>query len=264
MDRTLEGRTALITGSTSGIGHGIAMLMAQAGAKVMLNGFGKPEEIAAARASVGAAMGGGDAPYSGADISKPEEVRAMVADAEKTFGKLDILVNNAGIQYVSPIEDFPDAKWDAIIAINMSSNFHAIKAALPGMRSRNWGRVINIASAHGLRASPHKAAYVTAKHGVVGLTKVVALEVAETQITSNAICPGFVRTPLAEAQVGPLAKEHGVSEEVALRDYLLEKQPSKRWVEVDDIAHMAVFLCGPGSGGINGIAFSADGGWTAS
>jgi len=263
MDRTLEGRTALITGSTSGIGHGIAMLFAEAGAKVMLNGFGKPEEIAAARASVGAAMGGGDAPYSGADMSKPDEIRAMVAACEATLGAVDILVDNAGIQHVSAIEDFPDAKWDAIIAINLSSNFHAIKAALPGMRRRNWGRIINIASAHGLAGSPFKAAYVAAKHGVVGLTKVVALEVATTPITCNAICPGFVRTPLAEAQVGPLAARHGVSEEVALRDYLLEKQPSRRWIEVDEVARMALWLCGPGSGGVNGAALSIDGGWMA-
>jgi 3-hydroxybutyrate dehydrogenase len=263
MDRTLEGRTALITGSTSGIGHGIAMLFAQAGAKVMLNGFGKPDEIAAARASVGAALGGGASPYSPADMSKPEEIRAMVAGCEATLGAVDILVDNAGIQHVSPIEDFADAKWDAIIAINLSSNFHAIKAALPGMRKRNWGRIINIASAHGLAGSPFKAAYVAAKHGVVGLTKVVALEVATTPITCNAICPGFVRTPLAEAQVGPLADKHGVSEEVALRDYLLEKQPSKRWIEVDEVARMALWLCGPGSGGVNGAALSIDGGWMA-
>ncbi len=263
MDRILEGRTALITGSTSGIGHGIAMLFAQAGAKVMLNGFGKPAEIAAARASVGAAMGGGDAPYSAADMSKPDDIRAMVADCEATLGAVDILVDNAGIQYVSPVEDFPDEKWDAIISINLSSNFHAMKAALPGMRRRNWGRIINVASAHGLVASPYKAAYVAAKHGVVGLTKSVALEVAETPITCNAICPGFVRTPLAEAQVAPLAAKHGVSEEVALRDYLLAKQPSKRWIEVEDVARMALWLCGPGSGGVNGAALSIDGGWLA-
>ena len=263
MDRTLEGRTALITGSTSGIGLGMALLMAEAGAKVMLNGFGKPEEIAAARAKVGAAMGGGDAPYSAADMSKPEEVRAMVADAEKALGAVDILVNNAGIQHVSPVEDFPEAKWDAILAINLSSNFHAIKAALPGMRKRNWGRIINVASAHGLVASPYKVAYVAAKHGVVGMTKVVAIEVAKTPITCNAICPGFVRTPLAEAQVKPLADKHGVSEETALTDYLLEKQPSKRWIEVEDVARMALYLCGPGSGSVNGAALSIDGGWLA-
>jgi len=263
MNRTLEGRTALITGSTSGIGLAIAVTMAGAGARVMLNGFGKPEEIAAARATVGAAMGGGDAPHSAADMARPDEVRAMVADCERTLGACDILVNNAGIQFVSPVEDFPPERWDAIIAVNMSSNFHAIRAALPGMRARNRGRIVNIASAHGLVASPYKIAYVAAKHGVVGLTKVVALEVAKTPITCNAICPGFVRTPLAEAQVAPLARKHGVSEESALTDFLLEKQPSKRWIEPEEVASMAAWLCGPGSGGVNGAALSVDGGWLA-
>jgi 3-hydroxybutyrate dehydrogenase len=265
MDRVLEGRTALVTGSTSGIGHGIALLFAQAGAKVMLNGFGRPEEIAAARASVGAAMGGGgDAPHSGADLSRPEQVRGMVAEAEAQLGRLDILVNNAGIQFVAPVEEFPEAKWDAIIAINMSSNFHAIKAALPGMRRRNWGRIVNIASAHGLVASPDKVAYVAAKHGVVGMTKVVAIETARTPITCNAICPGFVRTPLAEAQVKQLAKDHNMSEEQALTDLLLVHQPSERWVEVEEVAQMALYLCGPNSGGVTGAALSIDGGWFAS
>ena len=259
MDLILRGQLALITGSTSGIGLGIARVMAQAGAQVVLNGFGKPEEIAAARAEIGALMGGGDAPYSAADMSKPVEIRAMVAEA----GAVDILVNNAGIQFVSPVQDFPDEKWDAIIAINMTSNFHAIKAALPGLLARGRGRIINIASAHGLVASPFKSAYVAAKHGVVGMTKSVALEIATSQVTCNAICPGFVRTPLAEAQVKPLAEKFGVSEEVALRDHLLEKQPSRRWVEVEDVARMALWLCGPGSGSVNGAALSIDGGWIA-
>jgi 3-hydroxybutyrate dehydrogenase len=263
MERILEGRSALVTGSTSGIGHGIALLYAQAGAKVMLNGFGKPEEIARARAEVGAAMGIAEAPYSDADLSKPEAVRGMVRAAEAALGSLDILVNNAGIQYVAPVEEFPEAKFDAIIAINFSSNFHAIKAALPGMKARGWGRIINIASAHGLVASPYKVAYVAAKHAVVGMTKTVALEIAETPLTCNAICPGFVRTPLAEAQVKPLAERHHVSEEVALKDYLLEKQPSKRWVEVEEVARMALYLAGPGSGAVNGAALSIDGGWLA-
>lgn len=263
MEQTLAGRTALITGSTSGIGHGIALLYAQAGAKVMLNGFGKPEEIAKARAEIGAAMGMAEAPYSAADLSKPESVRQMVKDAEAALGSVDILVNNAGIQFVAPIDEFPDDKFDAIIAINFASNFHAIKAALPGMKARNWGRIINIASAHGLVASPQKVAYVAAKHAVVGMTKTVALEVAKLPITCNAICPGFVRTPLAEAQVGPLAKAHNVSEKVALEDFLLEKQPSKRWIEVDEVARMALYLAGPGSGGVNGSALSIDGGWLA-
>ncbi|MCB4820691.1 3-hydroxybutyrate dehydrogenase [Roseicella aerolata] len=264
MEQTLAGRSALVTGSTSGIGLGIALLYAQAGAKVMLNGFGRPEEIARARAEVGAAMGVAEAPYSAADLSKPEAVRQMVAEAKDALGAVDILVNNAGIQFVSPVDEFPEEKFDAIIAINFTSNFHAIKAALPGMKARGWGRIINVASAHGLVASPNKSAYVAAKHAVVGLTKTVALEIARTPITCNAICPGFVRTPLAEAQVAPLAKKHGVSEETALTDHLLEKQPSKRWIEVEEVAQMALYLCGPGSGGVNGSALSIDGGWTAS
>jgi 3-hydroxybutyrate dehydrogenase len=257
MERFLSGQAALVTGSTSGIGLGIAKLLHEAGAKVMLNGFGKPEEIEAARKACG------DAPHNAADMSKPAEVRAMVQEAEAAFGRLDILVNNAGIQFVSPVQDFPEEKWDAILAINLSSNFHAIKAALPGMLARGQGRIINVASAHGLVASPFKTAYVAAKHGVVGLTKSVALEIAETQVTCNAICPGFVRTPLAEAQVAPLAKKHGVDETTALKQFLLEKQPSKRWIEVEEVARMALWLCGPGSGGVNGAALSIDGGWLA-
>lgn len=263
MERILEGQAALITGSTSGIGLGIARIYAQSGAKVMLNGFGKPEEIVAARAEIGALMGVAEAPYSPADMSKPAEVRAMVAAAEAAFGRLDILVNNAGIQFVSPVQDFPAEKWDAIIAINLSSNFFAIAAALPGMLARDHGRIINIASAHGLVASPYKTAYVAAKHGVVGLTKSVALEIAAADVTCNAICPGFVRTPLAEAQVKPLAEKFGVSEAVALTEHLLAKQPSRRWIEVEEVARMALWLAGPGSGGVNGSALSIDGGWLA-
>ena len=263
MERILDGQVALITGSTSGIGLGIARIFAAAGATVMLNGFGKPEDIAAARAEIGALMGVAQCPYSAADMSRPAEIEAMVREAEALSGRLDILVNNAGIQHVSPVQDFPPEKWDAIIAINLSSNFHAIRAALPGMLARGHGRIINVASAHGLVASPYKTAYVAAKHGVVGLTKSVALEIAEAPITCNAICPGFVRTPLAEAQVKPLAEKHGISEEEALRDHLLAKQPSKRWVEVDEVARMALYLVGPGSGGVNGAALSIDGGWLA-
>ena len=263
MEKTLAGRTALVTGSTSGIGLGIARVLAEAGAKVMLNGFGKPEEISAARAQIGALMGVAEAPYSAADLSKPAATKQMVAEAEAALGALDILVNNAGIQFVAPIDEFPDEKFEAIMAINFSSNWYAIKAALPGMKRRNWGRIINIASAHGLAASPYKSAYVSAKHAVIGLTRTVAIEVAETPITVNAICPGFVRTPLAEAQVPPLAQKFGVSEEVALKDHLLVHQPSKRWIEVDEVASLALFLCGPGSSGITGAALSVDGGWTA-
>lgn len=261
--KMLEGRTALVTGSTSGIGLATALRLAEAGARVMLNGFGRPEDIARARAAVGAAMGAAEAPYSPADMSKPAEIRGMVQACVAELGACDILVNNAGIQFVSPVDEFPEEQWDRIIAINLSSNFHAIKAALPGMKARGWGRIINVASAHGLVASPFKAAYVAAKHGVVGMTKSVALEIARTPVTCNAICPGFVRTPLAEAQVKPLAEKHGVSEEKALTDYLLERQPTKRWVEVEEVAEMALFLCGRASGSVNGAALSIDGGWTA-
>jgi 3-hydroxybutyrate dehydrogenase len=267
MEKSLAGRTALITGSTSGIGLGIAKMLAAAGARVMLNGFGSPEEIAEAKRTVakaGAEAGNAaEPPYSAADLSDPAQVRAMCAEAEQALGQVDILVNNAGIQFTSRVEDFPEAKWEAIIAINLSSNFHAIKAVLPGMQARNWGRIVNIASAHGLVASPDKSAYVTAKHGVVGLTKTVALENARSGITCNAICPGFVRTPLAEKQVTALAAKFGISEEAALTEHLLEKQASKKWVEVEDVARMALYVCGPDSGSLTGAALSIDGGWTA-
>jgi 3-hydroxybutyrate dehydrogenase len=263
MPKLLEGRSALVTGSTSGIGLAIALRFAEEGAKVMLNGFGKPADIAAARRAVGAAMGVAEAPYSPADMSRPAEIRAMVAAAEAEIGGCDILVDNAGVQFVSPVEDFPEDQFDRIIAINLVSNFHAIKAALPGMKAKGWGRIINVASAHGLVASPFKTAYVAAKHGVVGLTKSVALEVARTGVTCNAICPGFVRTPLAEAQVAPLAAKYGVTEEKALTDFLLDRQPTKKWVEVEEIAEAAMFLVGPNSGSINGASLSIDGGWVA-
>jgi len=254
----LKGKTALVTGSTSGIGLGIAKALAKQGANIVLNGFGDHAGPEAEIAALGAKVA-----YHGADMSKPPEIEAMVKFAQEKFGSVDILVNNAGIQHVARVENFPIERWDAIIAINLSSAFHASRAVLPAMQKANWGRIINVASVHGLVGSAEKSAYVAAKHGVVGMTKVVALETAETPITCNAICPGFVRTPLAEAQVKPLADKFGISEEAALRDHLLVKQPSRRWIEVEDIARMALYLCGPGSGAVNGAALSIDGGWLA-
>jgi 3-hydroxybutyrate dehydrogenase len=259
---SLKGQTAVVTGSTSGIGLGMAEALAAAGADVMVNGFGDAAEIERTRARL-AETHGVKVAYSSADMSKPAEIRAMIADAEEALGPVDILVNNAGIQHVAPVEDFPEDRWDAIIAINMSSNFHAIKAALPGMKRRGHGRIVNLASAHGLVASPFKAAYVAAKHGVVGLTKTVALEVAETGITCNAICPGFVKTPLVEGQIADQAKVHGMGEDQVVREVILASQPSKRFVEISDVAAMCVFLCSPAALGITGTAISIDGGWTA-
>jgi 3-hydroxybutyrate dehydrogenase len=259
---TLHGRSAVITGSTSGIGLGIAEAMAKAGANVMLNGFGDAGGIEAIRAGLEADFGI-SALYSPADMTRPDQIRAMIADAEKAFGGVDILVNNAGIQHVAPIDEFPVAKWDAIIAINLSSSFHTIAAALPGMKERDFGRIVNIASAHGLVASPYKSAYIAAKHGVVGMTKTVALEVAERNITCNAICPGFVATPLVEGQIDGQAKANKMSREEVIRDVILAAQPSKRFVETDEVAALAVFLASPANRSITGAALSIDGGWTA-
>ncbi|MDD3447364.1 MAG: 3-hydroxybutyrate dehydrogenase [Zavarzinia sp.] len=258
----LKGRTAIVTGSTSGIGLGIARGLAGAGANVVINGFGKPEDIEKERAGLESEFGV-TCVYSPADMTKPEEIAGMVAMAEEKFGAVDILVNNAGIQLVSPIDEFPIAKFDQIVAINMVSNFHAIRAALPGMKKRNWGRIINVASAHGLVASPFKSAYVAAKHGVVGMTKTVALEIAEQHITCNAICPGFVRTPLVEAQIADQAKVNNMPVENVIRDIILASQPNKRFVEVSEIAALAVFLSGDHALSINGTSISIDGGWTA-
>ena len=253
---------AVVTGSTSGIGLGIARGFAGAGMNVMLNGFGDANEIEANRAAIEEEFGVA-ARYNGADMTKPEEIRNLIKDAEEAFGQVDVIVNNAGIQFVSSIEEFPEAKWDAIIAINMSSAFHTIKAAMPAMKSRGFGRIINVASAHGLVASPFKSAYVTAKHGIVGLTKTVALEGAEFGVTANAICPGYVKTPLVEKQIPATAQERGISEEEVVKDVMLGSQPTKKFVEVEEVAALAVFLCSEQAASITGAALPVDGGWVA-
>ena len=262
MNKPLTGKSALVTGSTSGIGLGIARAFAGAGANVMLNGLGDAKEIESIRAGL-AAEHNISVAYSSADMSKPTEITAMVAEAQKTFGSLDIIVNNAGIQHVAPVEEFPPEKWDAIIAINLSSVFHATRAAIPGMKTKNWGRIINIASAHGLVASPNKSAYVAAKHGVVGFTKSVALELAETRITVNSICPGFVLTPLVEKQIVDLAAQKNLPRETVIRDVLLAPQPSKQFVTIEQVAALALFLASENAQSMTGAAYSIDGGWTA-
>jgi 3-hydroxybutyrate dehydrogenase len=258
----LKGKTALVTGSTSGIGLAIARAFAKEGANVMINGFGEKDAIEKERAGLEKDFGI-KARYSGADMTKPAEIAAMIQTTEKEFGSLDILVNNAGIQYTANIEDFPAEKWDAIIAINLSSSFHAIHAAMPGMKKRKWGRIINIASAHGLVASPQKVAYVAAKHGLVGMTKVVAIEAANDGVTCNAICPGWVLTPLVQKQIDDRAKTSGKSareEEVAL---LSEKQPMHKFSKPENIGALAVFLASDAAETITGSAYSIDGGWVA-
>ena len=257
----LKGKCALVTGSTSGIGQGIAELFAREGATVMLNGFGDRAAIEQLRARLEKECGV-KVDYHPADMSKPAEIADMMKRASE-MGGVDILVNNAGIQHVAPVDEFPAEKWDAIIAVNLTSAFHTTRLALKAMKARKWGRVINIASAHGLVASPNKSAYVAAKHGIVGFTKTVALEVAELGITSNAICPGFVHTPLVQIQIEDRARELGISTEKAARDVILAPQPSKEFVRIEDIAAMALYLAGPNAAGINGASFSIDGGWTA-
>lgn len=256
----LQGKTALITGSTSGIGLGIAQGFAQKGANIIMNGMGDPEEIEALRK--GMAAKGVEAIYDGADMTKPDQVKAMVTNAIDQFGSVDILVNNAGIQHVAPIDEFPPEKWDAIIAINLSSAFHTIRAVLPTMKEKGWGRIINIASAHGLVASPFKSAYIAAKHGLVGLTKTVALEVAEKGITSNALCPGYVLTPLVQNQIADTAKVRGMSEESVVRDVLLAAQWTKEFVKIEQLAETAAFLCTDAAASTTGVALPIDGGWT--
>jgi len=259
---SLKGKVALVTGSTSGIGLGIARALAAEGADLMLNGFGDPAAIEQERAGIAGSFGV-RAGYSAADMSRPDEIAGMVADAEKTLGAVDILVNNAGIQHVAAIEEFPPERWDAIIAINLSAVFFAMKAAIPGMKRRGWGRIINIASAHGLVASAQKVAYVAAKHGVVGMTKVAAIELANSGVTVNAICPGWVKTPLVERQLEARARQEGIGVEQAAERFLAEKQPMLRFSTPDGIGSLAVFLCSDGASTITGAPLSIDGGWVA-
>ncbi|MFM9865150.1 MAG: 3-hydroxybutyrate dehydrogenase [Micropepsaceae bacterium] len=260
--RMLAGKLAIVTGSTSGIGLGIARALAEAGANVVLNGLGKRDEVTRTvqmlEQSTGVRI-----TFDDANLMNPVETTAMVERAEKMFGRVDILVNNAGIQHVAPIESFPDAKWDAILALNLSAVFHATKAAFAGMKARKFGRIINVASAHGLVGSPFKSAYVAAKHGVVGLTKVTALEGAEVNVTANAICPGYVWTPLVEKQIDDQAATHNIDREKVIRDVLLVNQPNKKFATVEEMGALAVFLASDLAASITGTALPVDGGWTA-
>jgi 3-hydroxybutyrate dehydrogenase len=260
--RELEGRVAIVTGSTSGIGLGIAEALAARGAAVALNGLGPEEEIAATRRRLSEAH---DVPvrHDPADMASGEAVAALVERTRRAFGPVDILVNNAGIQHVAPLEEFPPERWDAIVSINLSAVFHATRAALGSMKERRWGRIVNIASAHGLVASPFKGAYVAAKHGVLGLTKVTALEAAESGVTCNAVCPGYVWTPLVAGQVAAQAIAHRLSEEEVVRRVFLAEQPTRRFASVEEIAATVAFLCSPGAASITGVALPVDGGWTA-
>jgi 3-hydroxybutyrate dehydrogenase len=259
---TLSGKSAIVTGSTSGIGLGIARRLAAAGADVMVNGLGDAAQIDAAVQSV-ADAGAGQVVFSAANMTRPDEIAAMVDAAADEFSGLDILVNNAGIQYVSPIQEFPPEKWDAIIATNLSSSFHTIRAATPHMLAAGWGRIINISSLHALVASPYKAAYVAAKHGVAGLTKVVALELAQQNVTVNSIAPGYVETPLVTGQIADTARARGITEEEVVRDVMLAAQPTKKFIQIDEIAELVVFLCGDAAASITGAILPVDGGWSA-
>ena len=258
----LKGKTALVTGSTSGIGWGIAQALAARGCNVVLNGLGQADEIEAKRAGLEREHGI-IAHYHGADMMQASQIREMMVETIARCGEISVLVNNAGIQHVAPVDEFPEEKWDAILAINLTSAFHAIKAALPSMKKNGWGRIINIASAHGLVASANKSAYVAAKHGLVGLTKTVALETAGKGITCNAICPGFVLTPLVEKQIGDQAAAHGMSREAAASKIILERQPSKAFVKIEEVAALAAFLASGDAASITGTTLSVDGGWTA-
>ena len=258
----LKGKTALITGSTSGIGLGYARALSAEGASVMINGFGDRAEIDGYVADLIKTSGAG-AVYSGADMTKPDEIRAMVADCTAQLGAPDILINNAGIQHVAPVDEFPEDRWDAVLSIILSSAFHATKAALPGMKAKGWGRVINTGSMHSLVASPYKSAYNAAKHGLVGLTKTVALEVATQGITVNCICPGYVWTALVENQIPDTMKARGLTRDQVINDVLLANQPQKQFVQVNQLAALAVFLCRDEAGAMTGASLSVDGGWTA-
>jgi len=258
----LKGKSAIVTGSTSGIGLGVARVLAANGANILLNGFGNAADIEKLRGGL-AAEHGVRVAYSAADMSKPKDIVGMVEQAGRDLGSVDILVNNAGIQFTAPVHEFPPERWDAIIAINLSAAFHAIRAALPQMLARNWGRVINIASTHGLVASVHKVAYVAAKHGILGITKVVALETATTGVTCNAICPGWVLTPLVQKQIDDMAAQEKITNEAARMKLLGEKQPSLEFATPEQIAATAVFLCSDGAAQIRGIALPVDGAWTA-
>jgi 3-hydroxybutyrate dehydrogenase len=262
MQAPLKEKVALVTGSTSGIGLGIARALAAAGAAIVLNGFGKRDEIEATQQALSSDFGVQVA-YSAADMSKPDSIAEMIGMTLDRFGRLDVLVNNAGIQHVAPLQEFPVAKWDAILAINLSSAFHTIRLALPSMLANKWGRIINIASAHGLVGSPYKAAYVAAKHGMLGLTKVTALETAEHGITCNAICPGYVYTPLVEMQIEGQAKAHGIPREQVIREVLLAQQPNKRFATTEELGGIAAFLASSAAASITGAAIPVDGGWTA-
>jgi 3-hydroxybutyrate dehydrogenase len=259
---SLKGKVALVTGSTSGIGLGVAQALAAQGADLMMNGFGDPSQIEHLRAETAAKFGVRVA-FCGADISKPAELHAMVAQTADDLGSLDILVNNAGVQFVANVEDFPDEQWDRIIAINLSAVFHGMKAVIPGMRKRGWGRIINIASAHGLAASAQKVAYVAAKHGVVGATKVAAIELANAGITVNAICPGWVLTPLVQKQLDDRARREGRDVEALKQAFLTEKQPMARFTTPEQVGALAVFLCSDAAATMTGAPLSIDGGWVA-
>ncbi len=257
-----KGKTALVTGSTSGIGLGIATVLAAKGANIILNGFGDAVEIEKLRAKL-AAEHGVKVRYDGADLSQQDAIESMMGNAIEAFGAIDILVNNAGIQFVAPIDEFPVAKWNAILAINLTASFHTIRLALPKMKARKWGRIVNIASAHALVASPYKSAYVAAKHGIAGLTKTVALEVATQGITMNAVCPGYVWTPLVEKQIPDTAKARGLTEAQVINDVLLHAQPTKQFVQVPEVAALTAFLASDEAASITGAIIPIDGGWTA-